>query len=1228
MLLAPFTSMANAAPVISNQGFTNSNLDLAVLSQDHYVTHNGNDIFLRSTSTGQILQSLNCSSWNTEVEKNPFTVSKDRTVILCGNKRLLYQNQTLITDDLDDYSIKVRMATYSTSSYKSHYIVPNMNGTYADITNPYCYTTSSTFDTEIQLNTTNGTMVSKVKVRLPTTNSGIKIFSTEVLEEPENHVRLYIRQSSQSMSTGGARITICQGGAMPYSNVNYVDINMTNTTANGDLGTITLSSSSLNSFWIVASVVPGQSCNYQSQGTIASSQPRLMKKQFEGSVYNLGYANSQYGSGICKNYYMHMKEDGTIIQFPSDMQITFAEPEYTLSPLCTMQDTTSGFMLNGTEISSGSPTSMDCLDDESAILSVNGRHYSYWEDSDGDGYNDLIDPFKTDSSQWSDIDGDGYGDNPAPANQPDQCPFQAGTAWRNGKAGCPDADNDGFADSDDEFPQDVTQWSDSDGDLLGDNWGNPQWNSSRKSYWPGEFVTNAKNSDPSPFDFDNDGFEDSTSLVPEAPWWAIYYLDDCPVIYGLSNGSGLLKGCPDQDGDGFADSEDDFPTEITQWSDYDEDGYGDNYGNSSWNSTRDPNWPGIYVPGAKQQDGCPWWGYSTWTTSYLDVYGCQDLDGDGYSSLTDVFDYDPFEVTDVDEDGIGDNGDVCPYVYGEMNLSTTTPGCPDTDYDGVTDSEDRFPFDGDESQDSDNDGKGDNWDDLFPLNPREWKDSDRDCVGWLNGTYYNDSPTDEDGDGCGDNSDHFPNNPLEQKDSDGDGFGDNSDAFPLNRGEWADKDDDCNGTFEPDNPTPLDGEGCGDNSDQFPNNPTETSDSDGDGIGDNSDGCISDKGPYSSVPPGCPDADGDGTPDHLDEFVNDRLEQKDSDSDEIGDNSDYCPDEYGTSDKDFFGCPDSDGDGYADIFDDWPADPSAWSDADNDTFPDQLGNSNSDDCPSRYGLSTIGMRGCADLDGDGIPDLIDGDIDQDGYLNAIEEIYGTDSYDANSTPDDFDNDKIPDKEDEDSDGDGFPNELEIERDTDPLDPNDTPLTQAPGFYLSFNDGISFSSEYDEDGFELSLLRLRDEIKTVGLTILSIIFSIMTLKRKTRRYNRIKDRLEDTDELVELDEIREEIDEIVEKGKIKPEQGLLLRNLFEQKEKMMLGLIGDLNESLDDGLKEIPVIESNDDTAIQNSEDEDQIPDIKIEGVMGDDGYEYHTDPDGKVFYRLPNTDSPWLKFER
>ena len=42
-----------------------------------------------------------------------------------------------------------------------------------------------------------------------------------------------------------------------------------------------------------------------------------------------------------------------------------------------------------------------------------------------------------------------------------------------------------------------------------------------------------------------------------------------------------VKGCPDQDGDGFADIEDAFPTESTQWNDDDDDGYGDNYGNSS-----------------------------------------------------------------------------------------------------------------------------------------------------------------------------------------------------------------------------------------------------------------------------------------------------------------------------------------------------------------------------------------------------------------------------------------------------------------------------------------------------------------------------------------------------------------------------------------------------------------------------------------------------------------------
>ena len=57
--------------------------------------------------------------------------------------------------------------------------------------------------------------------------------------------------------------------------------------------------------------------------------------------------------------------------------------------------------------------------------------------------------------------------------------------------------------------------------------------------------------------------------------------------------------------------------------------------------------------------------------------------------------------------------------------------------------------------------------------------------------------TDSDGDGYGDISDAFPNDPTEWLDTDGDGIGDNSDAFPSDSTEWSDQD----------------GDGIGDNSD-------------------------------------------------------------------------------------------------------------------------------------------------------------------------------------------------------------------------------------------------------------------------------------------------------------------------------------------------------------------------------------------------------------------------------
>ena len=108
-------------------------------------------------------------------------------------------------------------------------------------------------------------------------------------------------------------------------------------------------------------------------------------------------------------------------------------------------------------------------------------------------------------------------------------------------------------------------------------------------------------------------------------------------------------------------------------------------------------------------------------------------------------------------------------LYAGANFQWTPENDPDSDGDGVPDSEDAFPDDPTESTDSDGDGVGDNADE-FPDDPNESADSD--------------------GDGVGDNADAFPDDPTETVDTDGDGIGDN-----------ADPDDDNDGV--PDDPNPL-----------------------------------------------------------------------------------------------------------------------------------------------------------------------------------------------------------------------------------------------------------------------------------------------------------------------------------------------------------------------------------------------------------------------------------------
>ena len=226
-----------------------------------------------------------------------------------------------------------------------------------------------------------------------------------------------------------------------------------------------------------------------------------------------------------------------------------------------------------------------------------------YRDRDGDGWGDdpdgnSADQFPDDWTQQVDLDGDDYGDNSS-GNNGDACPDEYGTSWRD-RLGCPDLDGDGTSDDGDAFPDDWSQWQDTDGDGQGDNWANPHWNDSRYDHWPGEFIPGAQNADKHPLDRDGDGFED------EGVGLAVPPFDDCPDEPGRSWGD--RNGCPDLDDDGWSDANDLFPNEPTQWRDSDRDGFGDERA-------------GI------NGDDCT----TIRGDSEHDRLGCPDTDGDGWS---------------------------------------------------------------------------------------------------------------------------------------------------------------------------------------------------------------------------------------------------------------------------------------------------------------------------------------------------------------------------------------------------------------------------------------------------------------------------------------------------------------------------------------------------------------------------------------------------------------------
>ena len=277
-------------------------------------------------------------------------------------------------------------------------------------------------------------------------------------------------------------------------------------------------------------------------------------------------------------------------------------------------------------------------------------------DEDGDGYADADDAFKFNPTQWDDSDGDGYGDNQADtATQVDNFTMNP-TQWK-------DSDGDGYGDNQssgatliDNFPMNPTQWKDTDGDGYGDN----QSAGATQS----DVFINDKNEWANS---DSDQYGDNE--------------DSCDAKTGTSYKD--VKGCPDTDGDGYSNDGDAFPVDVTEWFDVDGDGFGDN------------------------TDEC----LITFGTSTIDRIGCLDSDADGYSNSGDTFPYDASEWVDTDGDGYGDNSDACVNSVGTSNKDRN--GCLDSDTDGYSNSGDAFPYDGSEWFDTDSDGYGNNED----LNP-------------------------------------------------------------------------------------------------------------------------------------------------------------------------------------------------------------------------------------------------------------------------------------------------------------------------------------------------------------------------------------------------------------------------------------------------------------------------------------------------------------------------------
>jgi len=346
-------------------------------------------------------------------------------------------------------------------------------------------------------------------------------------------------------------------------------------------------------------------------------------------------------------------------------------------------------------------------------------------DRDGDGWSDLGDKFPDEISQWNDSDNDGWGDNAFPAYQPDACPYQAGIVGGTGGDGCPlvvedDEDLDSVIDSLDQCPNTPEGES---VDTLGCSW--------------------------SQLDDDNDGETNGVDDCPETPEGENVDERGCTVTQAQT----------DTDNDNVTDPNDKCKNTPEGES-------VDNRGCSDSQKDDDSDLVSNAI------DQCP----GTPIGAEVDELGCivegADSDGDGVEDVDDLFPGDSSQWISRDGDAFGDNltgtqGDACPDV--PANSTEDRFGCPDRDEDGYSDGDlfwtvfsgaDAFPDDSTQWKDSDNDGVGDNASsstgDKCPSTAAEWRHL-------VDETGCDPTERDSDSDGVVDMNDNCPDTKLGDK---------------------------------------------------------------------------------------------------------------------------------------------------------------------------------------------------------------------------------------------------------------------------------------------------------------------------------------------------------------------------------------------------------------------------------------------------------------------------------